>query len=71
MSQYTDILTHCRANKHITTIIAMQKYGICRLSERCRELERQGHRFSREVITIINRHGHKCKFVAYSLKESA
>ncbi len=71
MSQYADILNHCRGGNAITSMVAMQRYGCCRLSERVRELERQGHKFNRAIITIINRHGRKITFTAYSLIETA
>lgn len=68
MSQYADIIAHCKTRKHLTTMVAMQRYGVCRLSQRIIELEQRGYVFSRRIVTIINRHGRPCRFTAYSLE---
>ena len=41
--QTDKILAHLKSRKTITTLQAMRSYGICRLSERVRELKAAGH----------------------------
>lgn len=40
------ILQHLKRRKTITTLQAMKNYGVCRLSERVRELKAAGHQIS-------------------------
>lgn len=40
------ILQHLKKRKTITTLQAMKNYGVCRLSERVRELKAAGHQIS-------------------------
>ena len=67
MSQNDDLLAHLKSGQKITTLTAMSKYGICRLSESCRELEAHGHRIDRDTIKITNRHGRPVKLTVYAL----
>jgi hypothetical protein len=53
-----------RTRGSITTFIAFDEFDICRLSERIREIERDGHLIHR---TDVNRNGKS--YVAYSLVE--
>lgn len=46
----------------ITTLEAMEKLRICRLSERCRELEAMGYLIEHERDSSVNAH-----FVRYKL----
>lgn len=62
--QKQQVLHHMRHHGSITTWIAFKRYGICRLSERVRELEQDGHLINHARI----KRGGK-SFVAYSLIE--
>lgn len=58
------LLKHMRERGSITTLIAFQKYQVCRLSERIRELEEDGHIINRGDIKKNGKH-----YTAYSLVE--
>lgn len=66
MTQKEQVLEYLRTRGSITTFIAFDEFSICRLSERIRELERDGHVINH---TSIKRDGKS--FVAYSLVEGA
>ncbi len=63
-TQKSLVLNHLRTRGSITTFVAFDEYSICRLSERIRELERDGHLINHTPIT----HNGK-SYVAYSLVE--
>ena len=50
MSQTQILLALFRRGGSITTLEAMSQFGICRLSERCRELEARGYRIEHERV---------------------
>jgi hypothetical protein len=58
------VLKHMRTRGSITTLIAFDKYQVCRLSERIRELEQDGHVINRGDIKRNGKH-----YTAYSLIE--
>jgi len=58
------VLKHMRQHGAITTLIAFRKYLVCRLSERIRELEQDGHVINRGDIKKNGKH-----YTAYSLIE--
>lgn len=64
MTQKELVLEYMRTRGSITTFIAFEEFSICRLSERIRELERDGHVINHTPVT----HGSK-SYVAYSLVE--
>jgi hypothetical protein len=53
--------------KGITTLQAVEQLGILRLSERIRELEKEGHRINRFRITVKNRFNEDCRVMKYCL----
>jgi len=63
-TQKAQVLNHMRTQGSITTFIAFDRYSICRLSERIRELERDGYVINH---TRIDRGGKR--YTAYSLVE--
>lgn len=63
-TQKDRVLSHLRSRGSITTFVAFARYGIARLSERIRELERDGHLINH---TRVTRNGKT--YVAYSLVE--
>jgi hypothetical protein len=64
VTQKGQVLDYMRTRGSITTFIAFDEFSICRLSERVRELERDGHLI---LHTPITRDGKS--YVAYSLIE--
>lgn len=61
MSQKDDILKHLQKYGDISPIQALQNYGCFRLSERVRELERDGH------LIAHDRNDGKKKYSIYRL----
>jgi hypothetical protein len=64
LTQKQQVLKHMRQHGSITTLVASDKYRICRLSERIRELERDGYLINH---TWVKRRG--VMYTAYSLVE--
>ena len=56
MTQNEYLISTFKAGRKITTLQAHRK-GICRLSERCRELEKAGHKIKRKPIQVKTRYG--------------
>ena len=69
MTQNQWLLRHLTSGKSITTFAA-HKAGICRLSERVRELSRQGHEIVKARKTIKTRFGSKTPITIYRLWEA-
>jgi hypothetical protein len=63
-TQKSLVLKHLRTRGSITTLIATKRYLCFRLSERIRELERDGHLINH---TPIEKHGRR--YMSYSLVE--
>lgn len=61
-TQKDQVLDYLRTRGSITTFIAFNEFSICRLSERIRELERDGHVIDHTPITKDGK-----SYVAYSL----
>ena len=59
------VLRHMRHRGSITTLLAMKLYRCCRLSERIRELERDGFLINHTRVTRRGR-----TYTAYSLVEA-
>ena len=67
MTQLEYLLKHFRSGKSITTLQA-HRMGICRLSERCRELEDKGYTINRTRKTVKTRYGNgKVRVVEYRI----
>ena len=66
MNQQTALLHHLR-HSEISQLVAFNKLGICRLSERCRELEFKGFQIDRRTATMTNRHDNTVRYTIYSL----
>lgn len=64
ITQKQQVLDYMRTRGSITTFIAFEEFSICRLSERIRELERDGHLILHTPITRNDK-----SYVAYSLIE--
>lgn len=50
-TQKQQVLNYLRSHGSITTFIAFKRYDICRLSERIRELEHDGHLINKPRVT--------------------
>lgn len=64
VTQKDQVLDYMRTRGSITTFIAFDEFSICRLSERIRELERDGHVINHTQVTNNGK-----SYVAYSLVE--
>lgn len=51
-SQNERLLAHFVRGRSITTLKAFRDFGICRLSERVRELRARGHRITSERVKV-------------------
>jgi hypothetical protein len=63
MSQTDTLLAALKRGERITTLEATLRFGICRLSERIRELERNGWDIDHEPVKQNGK-----RFVRYALK---
>lgn len=66
MTQNTWLLSYFKSGKTLTTLQAHRE-GVCRISERVRELEQAGHKIKREWLTVKTRWGRKTRVVRYGM----
>ena len=67
MTQNDFLIRYLNSHKGITTLQA-HRMGICRLSERCRELEAKGHKIKRTPKKVKTRYGNgKVRVVEYRI----
>ena len=69
MTQNERILRHLRNRGSITSIEALQDYGIMRLASRISDLKRDGHAIRREMVGGKNRYGEPTSYARYTLLE--
>ena len=69
MTQSDRVLRHLRDNKTITTLEAIQEYGITRLSARIYILRKEGHTINDEWIEVKNRYGERSTYKKYILED--
>lgn len=67
ITQCERILRHLQDFGSITTLEAIQEYGILRLASRINDLKRQGYTITTETKTGKNRYGETTRFTEYSL----
>lgn len=67
MTQCETILRHMEDFGSITSLEAMQEYGIMRLASRITDLKKAGIPIRREMISRKNRYGETVTFARYSL----
>lgn len=65
MTQSERILRHLRDYGTITSLEAMEEYGIMRLSSRISDLKKAGASIRREIISRKNRYGDTVSFARY------
>lgn len=67
MTQSERIVRHLRDFGSITSLEAMQEYGIMRLASRVSDLKKSGLPIRREMIPGQNRYGEPTSYARYSL----
>lgn len=67
ITQCDRILRHLKDFGSITTLEAIQEYGILRLASRINDLKRQGYIITTETKTGKNRYGETTHFTEYRL----
>lgn len=71
MTQSERIVRHLRDFGSITSLEAMQEYGIMRLASRVSDLKKSGLPIQREMVSGRNRYGEATSYARYHLgKES-
>lgn len=70
MNQQTSLMYHLR-HAEISQLVAFNKLGVCRLSERIRELEFRGFEIDRRIAKMENQHKHTARYTIYSLARTA
>lgn len=63
------IIRHMRDYGSISSLTAMQEYGIMRLASRINDLRAQGYDIVSETKTGKNRYGENTHYAVYRLKE--
>lgn len=69
LTQNQMILMHLQDYGSITSIQAMQEYGIMRLASRINDLKREGYNIISETMKSKNRFGETVHYSVYRLKE--
>ena len=67
MTQCGQIIRHMEECGSITSLEAMQEYGIMRLASRITDLKKAGIPIHRDMITQKNRYGETVTFARYSI----
>lgn len=67
MTQSERIVRHLRDFGSITSLEAMQDYGIMRLASRVSDLKKAGLPIQREMVSGRNRYGEPTSYARYSL----
>lgn len=68
-TQRSRIMAHLKANKTLTSLEALRKYGIMRLSARISELKRRGEPIEKQMISVQNKYGETVRVAEYRLRE--
>ncbi len=67
MTQNQKILRHLRDCGSISSLEALQEYGVLRLASRISDLRKSGIPIHREMVTGVNRYGERTSFARYSI----
>ena len=70
-TQCDRILRHLKDYGSITSMEAMQEYGIMRLASRINDLRRSGVAIQSETVTGKNRYGEATHYAVYKIAEVA
>lgn len=69
MTQCEIVLRHMEDFGSITSLEAMQEYGIMRLASRITDLKKAGYPIRREIVSRKNRYGDTVNLARYSIAE--
>lgn len=67
MTQNEAVLMHLKNGGSITTLQAIEEYGITRLSARIHDLRAKGYRIGSKIETVTNRYGKSVSVSKYYL----
>ena len=67
MTQCEQVIRHMEESGSITSLEAMQEYGIMRLASRITDLKKAGIPIQRDMVSQKNRYGEKVTFARYSI----
>jgi hypothetical protein len=67
LTQKDRIIRHLKDKESITSLEAMQEYGIMRLTSRVCELKNEGYKIRSEFISSTNRYNEPVSFSKYTL----
>lgn len=70
MTQCERILKALQDNGSITSLEAMQDFGIMRLASRINDLKRAGFNIKREMVRSKNRYGEPITYAKYTLADN-
>lgn len=68
MTQCEKVLRHLEDNGSITSLTAMQEYGIMRLASRISDLKQMGIPIEKEMVSGKNRYGEPTSYARYSIR---
>jgi len=66
-TQNEQILNYLQTHKTITSLQAINEFGVTRLSHVIYSLKKEGHNIYTETISVKNRFGKRCSVASYSL----
>lgn len=69
MTQCEKILRHMEDYGSITSLEAMQDYGIMRLASRVSDLKKMGYPVQKETVKGKNRYGEQTTFARYTIAQ--
>ena len=67
LTQKDRIIRHLKDKESITSLEAMQEYGIMRLTSRVCELKNEGYKIRSEFVSSKNRYNEPVSFSKYTL----
>ena len=67
LTQKERIIRHLKDKESITSLEAMQEYGIMRLTSRVCELKNEGYKIRSEFVSSKNRYNEPVSFSKYTL----
>lgn len=67
MTQCEQVIRHMEDCGSISSLEAMQEYGILRLASRINDLKKAGYPIRREMVTRMNRYGEAVTIARYCI----
>lgn len=68
-TQRMRVMCHLKTGKTLTSLEALQEYGIMRLPNRISELRKRGEPIEKTMITVMNKYGEAVRVAEYRLRE--